>query len=225
MFDVIWFTEDQKDLALRTVNRLSMAEIARRELWAMHGLRWWKDVAMPGAPGVTSWAICTNYYGSTCVLRQQGLLGIQEIASGVKGAILTQELKNTDDWRESARREQADERASMSERAKAREAYDAEQGAARREALTRWTVMVGHLCGVARPRKLSFVEAQDLAAAMRMTDERDIPAPELWLEAHGLGAVAEDETPALSADPMAECNEALKQIPIINTESQQKKAS
>ena len=227
LFDIAWFERREfwPGLASR-LKRMPVEEIRARSLELCQGWRFFFDLAIPAQLGITGtrrgFAAVRNFLGSVDLgpwlqtengrLRLAESLQVLSVEAGAAVANFLPGVLEHETWRESARKQGADEAANRAELARQRQKRVETQGAAAEEGLMRWVNIVGLLCGVRSPKRLSAEEAQDLALAMTLTGEREIPGALAFLSALGTDLQppepGRERSVPISDDPMDALREA-----------------
>ena len=206
------------------MRRLPEADIARRELWPCHGLRFWFGVPIPDCDGcfTSDEGICVqpNLHGSESLgpglvetdgARRRLLLSrfcaIEILPSGVAGGTWTNGLLETPEFLRSARLARENETAALEAVRAARKKTTEEKMEVLTPLVLRWVRLVGLLAGLPDPDTASLADAAELYEGLKLSS-RGLADIRTWLENHGVS----DETAAVPKlsdyDPLREAQHA-----------------
>lgn len=223
MFDIVWFGEAQKDEAYRLVKRLSEAEIAKRELWACHGLRFKLKAPIPDEKGrlteKVGISIQPNIYGSESLsssqventelgrtLKLARFCKFEVLPSGIVGGTWINGLLGTPDFLKAAQQSQEDEVARFKAVGDLRAKMMAEKLESAAPFTLKWTRAVAILAALADPDSLNPTDAVELYDVLSLST-RGLPPLQDFLESKGISMRA--EKPQLSEDPLLEAQDAI----------------
>lgn len=220
-YDAVWFREAQKDEALALVRHLPSDEIARRELWPSHGLRFWLSVPIPDAQGaltdVDGICVQPNLYGSESLgpglietregggryLKLARFAKLEAVGGGIVVATWENGLLETPEFLKAARAGLENEESALAAVRETRETLAREKIEAAAPVILRWARTVGIMAGVPDPASLDAEDAVELYEMLNLS-ARGLASIQDYATAKGIIATAPAAPSMSDYDPLEE---------------------